>query len=597
MRYPTRHYFSSALSISFLLGFLCCQSSSLSHDYLSQGSSLSVENPNDFLSSPNGLFSAGFHQVGNNTYSFAVRFSEQLCAHACVVWMANRDQPVNGRHSKLSLTNNGDLILNDAGHSVVWSTNTGNISVKTSSQLQLLDTGNLVLYEVDLSGQITNIVRWQSFDHPTDTLLPNQKLTRAASLLSSRSRRNCSLGFYKLYFDNDNVLRLLFNGPEVSSVYWPSPGRANWRSGRLTYNDSRIACLDSFGNFSSSDGFKFMSADYGQEIPRRLRTDFDGNIRLYSLSGKKGEWTVSWQAMSRPCRIHGICGPNSLCRVNHTGRRCTCAPGHERVDRSDWSRGCKPIFNPDFCSNNTRVRFQKLARANFYGYYNLEFENYTFERCQRKCLEICSCKGFQFRFIEDKGYFNCYPKLRLVNGYRAAGDIHLKFPQDSQFSSIRPERSRLQCPAANNYELQRIYTRSNGDRLLKFLLIFALVIGGIETMAILLVWLFVIRSRRDNGDDSKAYHLAATGLTGGVLHPNFGGSEQENRRLTSWVREKMNNEGVPVANRIEEIKDHSLEGEYVWNKVEALVAVALQCVAEDRYERPTMRQVVEMLRG
>ncbi|PKH74740.1 hypothetical protein CRG98_050047, partial [Punica granatum] len=216
--------------------------------------------------------------------------------------------------------------------------------------------------------------------------------------------------------------------------------------------------------------------------------------------------------MSRPCRIHGICGPNSLCRVNHTGRRCTCAPGHERVDRSDWSRGCKPIFNPDFCSNNTRVRFQKLARANFYGYYNLEFENYTFERCQRKCLEICSCKGFQFRFIEDKGYFNCYPKLRLVNGYRAAGDIHLKFPQDSQFSSIRPERSRLQCPAANNYELQRIYTRSNGDRLLKFLLIFALVIGGIETMAVLLVWLFVIRSRRDNGDDSKAYHLAATGF-------------------------------------------------------------------------------------
>ncbi|OWM80676.1 hypothetical protein CDL15_Pgr006706 [Punica granatum] len=86
-------------------------------------------------------------------------------------------------------------------------------------------------------------------------------------------------------------------------------------------------------------------------------------------------------------------------------------------------------------------------------------------------------------------------------------------------------------------------------------------------------------------------------LTGGVLHPNFGGSEQENRRLTSWVREKMNNEGVPVANRIEEIKDHSVEGEYVWNKVEALVAVALQCVAEDRYERPTMRQVVEMLRG
>ncbi|KVH88250.1 hypothetical protein Ccrd_024325 [Cynara cardunculus var. scolymus] len=44
---------------------------------LTRGSSLSVENKDDTLVSSNGLFTAGFHQVGENAYGFAVWFSEQ----------------------------------------------------------------------------------------------------------------------------------------------------------------------------------------------------------------------------------------------------------------------------------------------------------------------------------------------------------------------------------------------------------------------------------------------------------------------------------------------------------------------------------------
>ncbi|PRQ27758.1 putative non-specific serine/threonine protein kinase [Rosa chinensis] len=83
--------------------------------------------------------------------------------------MANRDQPVNGHHSKLSLPRNGNLILTDAGKSIFWSSNTVSNSLV---QLLLHDTGNLVLLASD------SVVLWESFASPTNTLLPYQPLTR-----------------------------------------------------------------------------------------------------------------------------------------------------------------------------------------------------------------------------------------------------------------------------------------------------------------------------------------------------------------------------------------------------------------------------------
>ncbi|KVH99502.1 hypothetical protein Ccrd_022261 [Cynara cardunculus var. scolymus] len=64
---------------------------------------------------------------------------------------------------------------------------------------------------------------WQSFSFPTDTILPDQPFTKDTVLISFRSSTNLSSGFYKLYFDNDNVICLLYNSEEITSVYRPSP--------------------------------------------------------------------------------------------------------------------------------------------------------------------------------------------------------------------------------------------------------------------------------------------------------------------------------------------------------------------------------------
>ncbi|KAI8015281.1 putative receptor protein kinase ZmPK1 [Camellia lanceoleosa] len=88
----------------------------------------------------------------------------------------------------------------------------------------------------------------------------------------------------------------------------------------------------------------------------------DGNIRLYSLEERSKTWTVSWQALLEPCRIHGICGPNSLCTyVPHekSGRRCSCLPGYKIKNDSDWSLGCEPDFSPP--CNDRSGELQRLG--------------------------------------------------------------------------------------------------------------------------------------------------------------------------------------------------------------------------------------------
>ncbi|OWM80665.1 hypothetical protein CDL15_Pgr006695 [Punica granatum] len=436
----------------------------------------------------------------------------------CIVWMANRHEPVNGKHSKIILDKHGNLFLTDAGHRVVWSTDITSSSSATYVGLHLLDSGNLILRSSGPRPR-DDTVMWQSFDHPTNTLLPEQKFTQFTELVSSRSSGNISSGYYKFYFDNDNVLRLLYSGPEISSVYWPDPAVLPWESGRTTYNDSRVALLDPLGNFTSSDDWKFLASDYGEKIPKRLTLDVDGNVRLYSLL-RSGEWAVSWQAIDTPCQVHGICGPNAICRYNaSSGRSCYCAPGYERKNLSDWSQGCKPKFE-SFCKlpDPKTGEFIRFPHLDFYGYDEDFYPNYTLNQCKKKCLELCNCKGFQHKFLEDSSKHNCYPKVLLLNGRASAADpgsIYFRLPKAILSSDqLQQESSTLNCShSPKDVELQRVYSRSrNSELLLKILLILAVVIAGFEALGVLLVLCFVTGIRKTKDEARQGYHLAALGF-------------------------------------------------------------------------------------
>nr|XP_020169138.1 putative receptor protein kinase ZmPK1 [Aegilops tauschii subsp. strangulata] len=173
------------------------------------------------LVSPGGNFSCGFRKVATNAYTLAIWFTAS--ADATVAWAANRDAPVNGWGSRAELRHDGSLVLRDFDGRVAWSTNTSDAG---ADRAELLDSGNLVVS--DASGRAL----WQSFDWPTDTLLPRQPITRYRRLVSASARGLPYSGFYNFYFDSNNILNLMYDGPEISSNYWPNPFNKWWDNNR-----------------------------------------------------------------------------------------------------------------------------------------------------------------------------------------------------------------------------------------------------------------------------------------------------------------------------------------------------------------------------
>ncbi|KAJ4831239.1 hypothetical protein Tsubulata_029020, partial [Turnera subulata] len=477
------------------------------------------ENPEeDVIVSPDGVFSAGFYPVGENAYSFAIWFSTPYCNRNCtVVWMANRDFPVNGKKSKLNLQKTGNLVLMDAGKSAAWST--GTVS-HTTTELRLQNTGNLVLQNTE------HVILWQSFLFPTDTLLPYQQFTRDTQLVSSRSRTNFSSGFYKLLFDSNNVIKLFYDGPEFSSLYWPYPYLLDWETGRFTYNSSRVASFDALGKFTSSDNLTFPPADYGMRIQRRLVLDSDGNLRMYSRGEKSFTcWVVSWQAITETCRIHGTCGPNSVCSYDPiSGRKCSCIPGHKRKSASEWSYGCEPEFSLS-CGNETEVGFLRLSHTEFYGYEYGIYPNYTLQGCQNLCLQLCGCKGIQYRIVNAPDFFEkhttvtlCYPKTLLLNGQRVPhydGDTYVKVAKT--FVSSHNDQMVLGSAGLNCSRdlspLNRDYSKFPENGTMHLMLWFAVALGGFEIIVIILFWYFLIGFRKEYScEATQGYHIAATGF-------------------------------------------------------------------------------------
>ncbi|XP_038981784.1 G-type lectin S-receptor-like serine/threonine-protein kinase LECRK3 isoform X1 [Phoenix dactylifera] len=371
--------------------------------------------------SPSGDFAFGFRPLETDGNHFLLAIWFDKIESKTVAWYANGNQSVRAG-AAVGLATDGKLSLQDHDAKEVWSVRV-NSSVAYAA---MLDNGNFVLASSD------GLVRWQSFDNPSDTILPSQVLGPGKELRSRLMDTEYCGGRFDLIIQSDG--NLTFYPIEVISGYKYDPYWSSGTSGngsQLVFDESGTIYLaltnnTVFMNFSSG------RMDSVGDFYQRATLDPDGVFRQYvypkntTTSGGGGGWTVVDFQPPDICREittatgSGACGFNSYC-VSGGGDRsvdCECPPGYAFEDQSRKYKGCFPNFAAQICGTNesvTETQFELKEMINV-DWPLSAYEHSSpidEERCKRKCLRDCNCAVAVYQ--DDGG--NCWKKrLPLSNG-------------------------------------------------------------------------------------------------------------------------------------------------------------------------------------
>lgn len=397
------------------------------------GSKLSVEEGNYWTSS-NGDFAIGFFN-SSNLYSVGIRFVSSTIPESkqMVVWVAGGDLRV-GNRSYLQFTEKGELILyNSAAETVAWTTETGNASVVSAV---LRDDGNLVLLNREKD------IIWQSFDTPSDTLLPGQNLSVHQTLRPHST--NSVSSYYSLFMAASGRLLLRW---ETSVIYWSS-GSFESAHRAMLKEDGTLQLLDQ----SSKPIWSIFGKDHNDSDVkfRFLRLDSDGNLRLYSWQDASKSWIYGWQAFENQCDIFATCSLQGICLFDASGSPfCKCPFAYSGQSNAK----CLVPYQDSCESGFSMITYEHTS---LYGIYppNETIVKTSLRQCKILCQEDPSCSAATFinngsagcRIIKTRyisGQSN--PTLGYVSFVKSCSDpIAVPIPKPSSEKDI-PKASRRFC--------------------------------------------------------------------------------------------------------------------------------------------------------
>ncbi|XP_047323508.1 EP1-like glycoprotein 3 [Impatiens glandulifera] len=338
---------------------------------------LTSQSPND----NNPLFSCGFlcNYIGTSfkcVFGVVIFPNRSITMDRKLIWSANRNNPISG-NGTLKLVEDGNLLLMNSSESLVWNTSTAGKSV---TSLYMSENGNLILFD-----NISKKVIWQSFDYPTDSLLPGQVLlSDQQKLVSNKSSSDLRDGLYSLLVQN-NRLVAQFTSNEVNYTY---------------YTDQNAVRIDNLNRayFDYRDGI-VSNALF-------VRLEVDGHLRSYEWS-EMGNWVVDKDMFTISIGVCGypkVCGDYGICSEG----QCSCP----KVDKTRFyslsernpNLGCKFDHKPIDCkSPSYDYELVEIKNVSYFGVKTMFMDKIDLSTCQLSCLKNCSCKSILFIGKSNKG--------------------------------------------------------------------------------------------------------------------------------------------------------------------------------------------------
>ncbi|KAK2644246.1 hypothetical protein Ddye_019441 [Dipteronia dyeriana] len=384
---------SGVLVVVIVLLFCFCLDFGAAVDTIT--ASRSIRDPESIISSGNA-FKLGFFSPGNSSNRYVGIWYND--ASEAVIWVANRNRPLNGASGVVNISDDGRLVVLNEQREVLWSSNVSN-SV-ANARAQLLDSGNLVLYDNN-NGSI-----WQSFDEPTNTFMRRMKLTtnvrtgENVMLTSWKSPSDPSIGSFSAGLN-------LLNIPQVFTWNNNTPF---WRSGQ--WNGREFIGITNvtsvyLGGFelveNKAEGTASLSFEFAIDSTTYFVLDTEGRLlQNNQVDGK--EWQIRQTYPENVCDVYGKCGEFGICGPR-SEPICTCLGGFEPKNIEEWSRGnwtngcgrrtplqCESINKTgDVGKEDGFLKFRMLKLPDF-----AERTTALEDRCRELCLSNCSCLAYAY---------------------------------------------------------------------------------------------------------------------------------------------------------------------------------------------------------
>ncbi|XP_042478191.1 G-type lectin S-receptor-like serine/threonine-protein kinase At2g19130 [Macadamia integrifolia] len=383
--------------------FLCfCLNTHLSIGAASLSVGESISGDQTIVSEGTGNFELGFFKPSSNSKNYYIGIWYRKISAQTFVWTANRDKPVSDKYSsQLKLLDDGNLVIIDSSKTIIWTTNLTSTS-SNSTQVALLDSGNLVLRNVSNS---SNLI-WESFDHPTDTWLPGGRIrldkvtNQSERLISWKSTEDPAPGLFSLELDPAGTSQYFIMWND-SVQYWTS-GTWNGQIFSLV-PEMRSNYIYNFTYVSNQYENYFTYDVYNSTIISRFVMNKGGQINQLTWVEGVG-WNLFWAQPRVQCQVYDLCGAFGSCN-QQSSTPCGCLQGFsprnatDYLSLSDWSGGCVRTTQLQ-CMNNASINGAKdgfKMMSDMLLPINPKSVGVgSGQACELACLNNCSCNAYAY---------------------------------------------------------------------------------------------------------------------------------------------------------------------------------------------------------
>ncbi|PQQ01506.1 G-type lectin S-receptor-like serine/threonine-protein kinase [Prunus yedoensis var. nudiflora] len=248
---------------------------------------------------------------------------------------------------------------------------------------------------------------WQSFDHPSDTLLATMKLSfnkrtgQRRALTSWAALDDPQPGKFTSGIDpkvpgqlviwKENAIYWrsdLYVGKETNTDFGVDGDHAPSLNGTAYYLTYNLDADEVYVTYGVSDA----------SVKLRVILNPNGQIELLLWLDLSKKWFPWWKKPVDTCDFYNHCGPYGACNdKNETlSSPCKCLAGfrpkfQEQWDKGNWVGGCvreKALM----CKEDKFSKFSKLKLPD----HAVLLENMSMSACQSKCFQNCSCTAYAY---------------------------------------------------------------------------------------------------------------------------------------------------------------------------------------------------------